>query len=99
DTLGFPDAVLMRPSVLAIFDTLKDELYLTAPVYPRASITARQALESANLRIDDATHRLSRALPVVGDVPDIESIEVQSNTSRDEYFAMVEAAKEYIRAG
>ena len=32
DPLGFPDAILMRPSVLAIFDTLKDELYLTAPV-------------------------------------------------------------------
>jgi len=99
DTLGLPDAILMRPSVLAIFDTLKDELYLTAPVYPRASISARQAFEAANLRIDDATQRLSRALPVVGDLPDIESIEVRSNTSRDEYFGMVEAAKEYIRAG
>ncbi|CDP54237.1 Anthranilate synthase, aminase component [Devosia sp. DBB001] len=99
DTLGLPDAILMRPSVLAIFDTLKDELYLTAPVYPRASISARQAFEAANLRIDDATQRLSRALPVVGDLPDIENIEVRSNTSRDEYFGMVEAAKEYIRAG
>ena len=99
DTLGLPDAILMRPSVLAIFDTLKDELYLTPPVYPRASISARQAFEAANLRIDDATQRLSRALPVVGDLPDIESIEVRSNTSRDEYFGMVEAAKEYIRAG
>jgi len=99
DTLGLPDAILMRPSVLAIFDTLKDELYLTAPVYPRASVSARQAFESANLRIDDATQRLARALPVIGDLPDIESIEVTSNTSRDEYFGMVEAAKEYIRAG
>ncbi|GGF23423.1 anthranilate synthase component 1 [Youhaiella tibetensis] len=99
DTMGLPDAILMRPSVLAIFDTLKDELYLTAPVYPRASVSARQAFESANLRIDDATQRLSRALPVVGDLPEVESIEVTSNTSRDEYFAMVETAKEYIRAG
>lgn len=99
DTMGLPDAILMRPSVLAIFDTLKDELYLTAPVYPRASISARQAFEAANLRIDDATQRLSRALPVVGDVPDVADIEVRSNTSRDEYFGMVEAAKEYIRAG
>ena len=46
--------MLMRPSVLAIFDTLKDELYLTAPVYVRAGITARQAWEGAQARIDDA---------------------------------------------
>ena len=40
DTLGLPDAILMRPSILAIFDTLKDELYLTAPVYVRDGVTA-----------------------------------------------------------
>ena len=41
DPLGFPDAILMRPSVLAVFDPLKDELYLTAPVYVGAGVTAR----------------------------------------------------------
>src|SRR4029078_4638530 len=50
--LGLPDAVLMRPSVLAIFDTLKDELYLTAPVYVRPGVTARQAYEAAHGKID-----------------------------------------------
>ena len=99
DTLGLPDAVLMRPSVLAIFDTLKDELYLTAPVYVRAGATARQAWESAQGRIDDATARLSRTLSHSADLPDIEGIAVTSNTSKPEYAAMVERAKEYIRAG
>jgi len=99
ESLGLPDAILMRPSVLAIFDTLKDELYLTAPVYLRAGISAKQAWESAHSRIDEATARLSRTLPYASGLPDLGSIAVTSNTSNEEYAGMVAAAKEYIRAG
>jgi anthranilate synthase component I len=99
DTLGLPEAILMRPSVLAIFDTLKDELYLTAPVYVRPGVSAKQAWEGAQARIDDATARLSRTLPYTAELPDIEGIAVTSNTSKAEYAGMVDRAKEYIRAG
>lgn len=99
DHLQTPEAVLMRPSLLAIFDTLKDELYLTAPVYVRAGVTARQAYEAAEARIDDAIARLSQAMPTAPALPDLESIAVTSNTSKDEYFGMVAKAKDYITAG
>ncbi|HEV7719240.1 MAG TPA: anthranilate synthase component I [Arsenicitalea sp.] len=99
DTMHLPDAILMRPSVLAIFDTLKDELYLTAPVYVREGVSARQAYESAQGRIDDAVARLGRALPLTDDLVDIADVAVTSNTSREQYFEMVAAAKEYITAG
>ncbi|MHA6690495.1 anthranilate synthase component I [Devosia sp. A449] len=99
DHLNTPEAILMRPSLLAIFDTLKDELYLTAPVYVRAGVSARQAYEAAEARIDDAIERLGRALPPTAALPDLESITVTSNTSKDEYFAMVAKAKDYITAG
>ena len=99
DTMGLPDAILMRPSVLAIFDTLKDELYLTAPVYIRPGVNARQAWESAQARIDDATARLGRTLPYAAGLPDAEGVAVTSNTSAAEYAAMVDRAKAYIRAG
>ncbi|NMA99340.1 MAG: anthranilate synthase component I, partial [Phyllobacteriaceae bacterium] len=99
DEMGTPEALLMRPSLLAIFDTLKDELYLTAPVYVREGVTAQQALEAAEARIDDAIARLSRALPATPALPDLESIEIKSNTTRDEYFGMVAKAKDYITAG
>lgn len=97
--LGFPDAVLMRPSILAVFDTLKDELYLTAPVYVRPGITARQAWEAAQSRIEDAIARLARPLAPLPDLSGLEKIEVKSNTSAAEYAAMVARAKDYIRAG
>jgi anthranilate synthase component I len=99
DPLGFPDAILMRPSVLAVFDTLKDELYLTAPVYVREGLTARQAWEGAQGRIDDATGRLARTLSYATELPNMSGIAIASNTSVDEYSGMVERAKEYIRAG
>ncbi len=34
DVLGLPEAVLMRPTLFAVFDTVTDELTLAAPVYP-----------------------------------------------------------------
>ena len=99
DHLQTPEAMLMRPSLLAIFDTLKDELYLTAPVYVRAGVSARQAHEAARSRIDDAIARLGRAMPTTPATPDLENIAVTSNTSKDDYFAMVARAKDYITAG
>ena len=99
DTLDVPDAIMMRPSIMAVFDTLKDELFLTAPVYPREGITARQAFEAANERIEDAVARLERPLPRSGEVPDLAPIKVTSNTSREDYFKMVRAAQDYIAAG
>ena len=99
DDMGLPDSILMRPSLLAVFDTLKDELYLTAPVYVRDGVTAKQAWEAAQSRIDDASARLSRNWVQSGELLDIEKIEVSSNTSKDEYFAMVDRAKKYITAG
>ena len=99
DDLHTPDMMLIRPSLLAVFDTLKDELYITAPVYHSPKISAKQAYEAAQNRIDDALARLARALPLTGDAGNIKGIEVTSNTSGQEYFAMVERAKKYITAG
>jgi anthranilate synthase component 1 len=99
DTLGLPQAILSRPGLLAIFDTLKDELYLTAPVYPRADMTARQAAEAAEARIDEAVARLSRTLPYPPASAELTSIAVTSNTSREDYAGMVARAQDYIRAG
>jgi anthranilate synthase component 1 len=99
DDLKLPEAILMRPSLLAIFDTLKDELYLTAPVYVRPGVSSRQAYEAARSRIDDAVSRLGRATPAAPAPAELATIAVSSNTSRDAYFEMVAKAKDYISAG
>ncbi len=97
--LGLPDALLMRPTVLAIFDTLKDELYLTAPVYVRAGTSAKQAWEGARAKIDEAIGRLGRTLPYAGVPAGHDTVAITSNTTVAQYDRMVQDAKEYIRAG
>jgi anthranilate synthase component 1 len=96
--LGIPDAVLVRPGLFAIFDGVTDELTLAAPVYPRAGISAASAYAAAELRIKNAAAALEKPVPkltgtaAAPPVPD-------SNMSKDEFLAVVEAAKNYIRAG
>ncbi len=99
DHLQTPEAMLMRPSLLAIFDTLKDELYLTAPVYVRQGVSAQQAHEAAEARIDEAIGRLGQAMPAAPALPALDKLSVTSNTAPDDYFAMVAKAKDYITAG
>ena len=33
DMLGLPDGMMIRPTVMAIFDSVKDEVTITTPVY------------------------------------------------------------------
>ncbi|MDP4822666.1 MAG: anthranilate synthase component I, partial [Aestuariivirgaceae bacterium] len=39
DMLGMPDSVLIRPTIMAIFDSVKDEVTLVTPVYPEQGTT------------------------------------------------------------
>ena len=53
----------MRPTLFAIFDNVRDELTLVAPVYPRAGVAAPAAWEAAQARLDEAEAALDRPLP------------------------------------
>src|SRR6202521_2952637 len=47
DPIGIPDAILVRPTVVIIFDTVLDTLALVTPVRPAAGVTAETALAHA----------------------------------------------------
>ncbi|CAK0751011.1 Anthranilate synthase component 1 [Azospirillaceae bacterium] len=101
DPLGVPDAVLMRPTVMAIFDGIENVATIVTPVRPEAGISAAAAYGLACERLADALADLERSVPhrralAAGR---LETPAPLSNTSRAEYHAMVERAKEYIRAG
>lgn len=99
DTIGAPDALMMRPSLLAVFDTIKDELYFATPVRPQDDVTAQMAFEAANDRLDDATQRLNQAVQRGGAEDQATALDFQSNTTPDEFKDMVAKAKDYIVAG
>ncbi|HEY1962468.1 MAG TPA: anthranilate synthase component I [Rhizomicrobium sp.] len=101
DTLQLPDAILIRPTITAIFDNVRDEITVVTPVWPQVGIDARAAYARACERLSDTIDDIRRGLPAVshGTAEHSRIGAIESNTSRRDYLAMVERAKEYIRAG
>ena len=99
--LGVPDAVLMRPTVIVIFDSVKDEISIVTPVRVQAKVDADQAYKAALKRLKSAVHALDAPLPHGAALAPktLAQPEPRSNTTAREYMRMVERAKEYIRAG
>ena len=95
--LGLPDMVFVRPTLILVFDRLKDELFLVAPVFsgdPDAEYT------SAVERIETAQARLANAPPAQRPAPDALPDGTPTPTlSPPAYAAMVARAKDYILAG
>ncbi len=101
DPLGLPDALMLRPSVVAVLDGVKGEVIVVSPAWVGSGLTPRAAYAQAAERVMDAVRELERSIPAVtrnlGDAAPVG--EMVSNFSRDEYMAAVERAKSYIRAG
>ncbi len=101
DPLGLPDAVMLRPSVVAVLDGVKGEVTVVSPAWVSSGQSARAAYAQAAERVMDAVRDLERS-PVdssrdLGEIADIP--EPVSNFTHEGYLAAVERAKEYIRAG
>jgi len=101
DPLGLPDAVLMRPSVVAVLDGVKGEVTVVAPAWAASGLTARAAYAQAAERVMDALRDLDRAPAAASrDLGGAALVgEPRSNFSHEGYKAAVEKAKDYIRAG
>ncbi len=98
DPLDLPDAVLTRPSVVAVFDSVKHEIVVMAPVWPGASDPA-DALSAAEARLDDFETRLRRPLIARGAVQATTELNFSSPVDAAAYADLVAAAKTYIAAG
>ena len=100
DPLGLPDAVLLRPSVVAVLDGVKGEVTLVAPAWHASGLSARAAYAQAAERVMDALRDLDRAATIPRDLGEAAGVgDPVSNFTHDGYIAAVERAKDYIRAG
>jgi anthranilate synthase component I len=102
DKIGTPDSIFIRPTVMVVFDAVKDEMVLVTPVRPKAGVSAKMAYESARERLDEVINCLETPLQHLPSAATPEHVAVlhgESNTSEPAYLGMVEKAKEYIRAG
>ncbi len=100
DPLGLPDAVLLRPSLVAVLDGVKGEVTLVAPAWAASGLSARAAYAQAGERVMDALRDLDRAPATQRDLGAVAPVgEMTSNFTHEGYKAAVEKAKSYIRAG
>ena len=101
DPLGLPDALMLRPSVVAVLDGVKGEVTVVSPAWVSDGQSPRAAYAQAGERVMDAVRDLERAMPAetrdLGEAG--EAGEPVSNFSKPDYLQAVETAREYIRAG
>ena len=98
--LELPDMLFVRPTVILLFDRLKDEMFLISPVW--TGIKDAQAVARAHERLDEA-ERLLDAGHVAQAEPaaqsDGQELKLQPVLPAGRYAEMVASAKEYIEAG
>jgi anthranilate synthase component 1 len=100
DELDLPDVMLMRPTVVIVFDNVLDLMTVVTPVYPTADLGAVAAYKRAVERLSDVVSDLRRGLPYHSPPSEPgETVAPVSNCSREQYHAMVRQAQVYIRAG
>ena len=99
DDLGAPDMVFMVTDGLIIFDRVKHRLITLVHAHveedpERAYFRAIEELDSLQLALQTPVQSVSVSVP-----HQVEPLEPRSNTTREEFFEMVDRAKEYIRSG
>jgi anthranilate synthase component 1 len=100
DPLGAPEAVLMRPTVIAVFDNATSEIILITPVRAKAS-RAADAYAEAQRRLERISKVLDRPLKrrAEPEAPASAPSEPASNFTPEAYRKAVEKCKAYARAG
>ena len=101
DLLGIPDGLFLRPTVMAVFDNVQDSITVITPVWS-ADDGAKATYDAAAQRLADAVGRLAGGIALRGTAlvqPPEALPEPHSNLAPEDYYRIVEQAKEYIAAG
>ena len=100
NALGVPDALLLRPTLYAVFDNVRDELTLAAPIYPQEGVAPEAAWATAQAALAEAQAALQRPLPHAAPPVSLPpQPEPTSNIAKADFLAIVARMKEYITAG
>ena len=94
------DSLLLRPSLIAIFDRLQDSITMVTQIRPADWRNAQTAWDEAHNRLERALADLDKPLPPteVGDA-NTPLPEPATNMSKSAFLEMVKKGKDYIRSG
>ena len=95
DPIGVPEAMMIRPTLMAVFDSVRDELSVVTPVRPQQGVSARAAYESAQTRLDKVVAVLESPLDHAAPQADPRLLAQPpaSNTSENRFLEMVARAR------
>ncbi len=102
DPIGIPDSCFIRPKIMVIFDAVTDTIFITTTIWADPKRTdAKAAYTAARQRIQYVLDRLSAPIPASPHQVHhgVKMEDFKSNTTRDDYDAMIDTAKEHIKAG
>tara|TARA_R110000868_G_scaffold2321_10_gene17346 strand:+ start:9981 stop:11483 length:1503 start_codon:yes stop_codon:yes gene_type:complete len=97
DPLDVPEACLVRPRIVVVFDALKQEIQVYCTIRP-SGYSPREAYDAAIERMTGVLRTLAGPLPDVP-LPKGETGTLVSNRSEADYRDAVDKARAYIRAG
>jgi anthranilate synthase component 1 len=100
DPVGCPQAFMMRPALVLVFDALKQDITFYTGIWPQPGASADKQLEQAQQRIRDGIAAL------YAPAAELERLETGTNIAEPRaclpsgaFEAMVSKAKDYITAG
>lgn len=101
DVLGVPDAVMTRPTLMVVFDAVKDEMIVVTRVHASVAISREDAYRAALERLHSVVLALENPVPhLAGPAPtSLVPPAAHSNMTPAAYEAAVLKAKDYISAG
>ncbi|WP_034388162.1 anthranilate synthase component I [Hellea balneolensis] len=94
DPIGTPDAIMVRPTIVAIFDAVAQEIIVASPVYPGGSY--HKAVKRIQAVVRDLS--LPTSHNVIEDI-DTPVIEPKLGTTVSAFSERVKKAKDYILSG
>lgn len=100
DTIGIPDACFIRPQIMLIFDSVAGQIFIVHTLWQPEG-NAKEVYHTAAEKIAEIAARLQGPVDQRNYYKDVATtpLDFISNSTEAQYCAMVEQAKEAIRAG
>ena len=100
DNINIPDATLIRPKIVAVFDNIRDVISLMTVCYPNKNISAEKAYNKSLLLLNKTIKKLERSiLKSTNKKIKKTKLKFKSNFKKEEFFKIVKKAKKYIKEG
>ncbi|MBI04783.1 MAG: anthranilate synthase component I [Pelagibacteraceae bacterium] len=100
DNIKIPDATLIRPKIVAVFDNIKDTISLMTVKYPSKKKSPENAYDEANLLLKKTVKKLEKSILNSSIAKNKNTkLNFTSNFKKEEFYKVVKKAKKYIQEG